>query len=86
MLIVITLIRPALKLLLAPPPTPPGSTVTEVIDNPIEQAAENNDPLGLMGIKESDKVASARAFARHNPLAVAHILRQMMTPPTKEGT
>jgi flagellar M-ring protein FliF len=86
MLIVITLIRPALKLLLAPPPTPPGSTVTEVIDNPIEQAQAGNDPLGMMGIKESDKVASARAFARHNPLAVAHILRQMMTPPTKEGT
>ena len=86
MLIVITLIRPALKTLLAPPPTQPGSTLTEVIDNPIEQPQANSDPLGLMGIKESDKVASARAFARHNPLAVAHILRQMMTPPSKEGT
>lgn len=87
MLIVITLIRPALKMLLAPLPTPPGSTVTEIIDNPVEPLPPPPpEPMGMLGLKESDKVASARAFARHNPLAVAHVLRQMMTPPSKEGT
>jgi len=71
LVIVMTLLRPALKAVLAPPPpAPPGSALNEVVeDEPASPA------LALVGPEASMRLDAARAMARSNPAAVANIVR-----------
>jgi flagellar M-ring protein FliF len=74
LVIVFTLLRPALKAALAPPPPPAkGSQVDEVVEG------DNLLPGGaampaLEAPRSNDKLEAARKLARENPAAVAHIV------------
>jgi flagellar M-ring protein FliF len=74
--VIFTLIRPALKTMLAPPPPPPepevGAQLDEVVDN--EAEAQDAERL-LLEQTQLSRLESARAMARNNPQAVAHIVR-----------
>ena len=82
LVIAMLMIRPAMKTLLTPARQEPK--VLAVIDNdlPVQSPASLTAPEVPMleGPKEDEKVAAARAFARANPVAVAHIVRSMMNP------
>jgi flagellar M-ring protein FliF len=68
------LIRPALTAMLAPPPPPePGSQLNEMVAD--ETPVAPPVPPVLMPPGNSDKVEAARALAKSNPAAVAHIVR-----------
>lgn len=73
LMVLTKLIKPALTTLLAPPPPPPapepGSTVSEVVDEPLPP------PLALQAPVYANKLEAARAIARDNPAAVANIVR-----------
>lgn len=72
--IVSKLIKPALTAVLAPPPPPePGSTLNEVVED-----APPATPPQLQGPQTSEKLLAARALAKQNPAAVAHIVRTMV--------
>jgi flagellar M-ring protein FliF len=78
LMIVLTLIRPALKTLLAPPPPPaPGSQVDALVDdkNLLPGAAAT---LALEAPRVNEKLASARALAKSNPAAVANMVRTLI--------
>lgn len=70
------LIKPALSALLTPPPPEPGSTLNEVV-----QDTPQPTPL-LQAPQTSDKLLAARALAKQNPAAVAHIVRTMVNGET----
>jgi flagellar M-ring protein FliF len=80
-LIGMMLIRPAVKTLTAPPPTPaPGSQVTEVVDDATPLPGPGGDsPLALEAPMETnDQLERARLLAKQNPAAVANIVRGLM--------
>jgi flagellar M-ring protein FliF len=75
LVIVFSLIRPAVQAALAPPPVPePGSGLNEVVDDPVE-VIETKKLAALAGPGTSDKLEAARAMAKSNPAAVANIVR-----------
>jgi flagellar M-ring protein FliF len=75
LVIVFALVRPALTALLAPPPAPPGSQLSEVVgDRPPQLPAEVMPPA-LEGPRANDRLQAARNLARQNPAAVASIVR-----------
>ena len=71
--IVSKLIKPALTVLLAVPQPEPGSTLNEVVEDPPPA------PPLLQGPQTNDKLLAARALAKQNPAAVAHIVRTMVS-------
>ena len=80
LLIVMTMIRPALKTLFAPPPPPePGSQVDAVVDD-VQQLPDgsSSQTLALEAPKVNDKLVSARQLAKDNPAAVANMVRTMI--------
>ena len=69
LLVFFGLVRPTLKVALAPPPPPePGATLTAVVDDAQELPA-------LPAPKSVEHLADARALAMDNPAAVAGIVR-----------
>jgi len=69
LLVFFGLLRPALKVALAPPPPPaPGSQLTAVVDDP-------QDLPALPAPKSIEHLNGARALAKDNPAAVAGIVR-----------
>jgi flagellar M-ring protein FliF len=82
LLIVLSVIRPALKTLNATPPPPvPGSQLSAVVDDvnalPEPDAAT---PLALEApAPGGDQLERARAMAKQNPAAVANIVRGLMS-------
>jgi flagellar M-ring protein FliF len=79
LLIVITLIRPAMKTLMAPPPPPPpGTQLTAVVDDAMP-LPEPDSPLALEApAPAGNQLERARALAKQNPAAVANIVRGLM--------
>ncbi len=77
LVIVSKLIRPAVTQLLAPPlPPPPGSQLDEVVDGEPGQALPGPGAMpALAGPGSNERVEAARALAKSNPAAVAHIVR-----------
>ena len=77
LVIVFSLIRPAVKAAIAPPPPPrPGSELNEVVDNDTaEQLIETTKLAALAGPGVNPKLESARILAKENPQAVANIVR-----------
>ena len=78
LLIVLMVIRPALRQLNAPPPAPaPGSRLNAVVDD--ENALPGpGSALALEAPKANEKLETARALARQNPAGVANIVRTLM--------
>jgi flagellar M-ring protein FliF len=69
LLVFFGMIRPALNAaLVVPPPPEPGSTVSEVVDDPQHLPA-------LPAPKTNEHLDGARALAKDNPAAVAGIVR-----------
>jgi flagellar M-ring protein FliF len=79
LLIVLTLIRPALKTLFAPPPPPaPGTQLDAVVDDENTLPDANETALALEAPKTNQKLESARQLAKQNPAAVANIVRTLI--------
>ncbi len=86
LLIVLTMIRPALKTLNAPPPAPekaaaPGSNLNALVDD-ATPLPEPDGPPALLEAPQpfgSDQLERARMMAKENPAAVAHVLRGLMS-------
>ena len=74
LVIVSKMIKPALTAVLTPPAPEPGAQLDEVVDDappPLKKL-----PLKvLQAPQDSDKLEAARALAKTNPAAVAHIVR-----------
>lgn len=83
LLIVLTLMRPAIKTLFAPPPPPPeapapGAQLSAVVDD-ATPLPEPGPPLALEAPPlGGDQLERARAMAKQNPAAVANIVRGLM--------
>ncbi len=77
LVIVFSLIRPAVQQMLAPPPPPPpGSEVNTVVDDGAAlPGLEARAPPQLAAPANNDKLEAARAMAKQNPAAVANIVR-----------
>jgi len=80
LVIVFTLVRPAVVALLAPAPVAaapaaPGAQLSEVVGDAAPAAAGNPTLPALEGPRASAKLEAARKLARDNPAAVAHIVR-----------
>jgi flagellar M-ring protein FliF len=74
--IISKLIRPAMNVVLAPPPPPePGTQLNEVVAGDPEIPRMPMMPPALMAPGQSDRAEAARALAKANPAAVAHIVR-----------
>lgn len=74
LLIIAKLIRPAMTVLLAPPPQPePGSQLDEVVAD--GEVHIPSLPPALVAPGSSAKVEQARLLAKSNPAAVANIVR-----------
>ena len=76
LVIVFTLVRPALKTLLAPPAASEpalGAQLNEVVDGAV--SAEQDAQKLLLAQTQLQRLENARAMARSNPAAVAHIVR-----------
>ena len=81
LLIVLTTIRPALKALMAPPPSPPGANLDTVVDDtPLLPGREPTpgSSMALPSPEHTGRLEEARQLAARNPIAVAHVLRSMM--------
>jgi flagellar M-ring protein FliF len=80
LMIVLTLIRPALKTLLAPAPAPaPGSQVNALVDDPNQlPGGAGAAPLALEAPRVNERLAHARALAKDNPAAVANMVRTLI--------
>jgi flagellar M-ring protein FliF len=74
LVIIFTLIRPALKALLAPPPAAEPREALAVVDD-TEAMPLEPEMLRIESPKVSAHLASARTFAKENPSAVANIVR-----------
>jgi flagellar M-ring protein FliF len=73
LVIVTKLIKPALTAVLTPPAPEPGAQLDEVVD---DTPPPPKVPLKvLQAPQNSDKLEAARALAKSNPAAVAHIVR-----------
>jgi flagellar M-ring protein FliF len=83
LLVFFGLLRPALKVALAPPPPPvPGAALTAVVD-------DTNELPALPAPQSSEHLQGARALAKQNPAAVAGIVRDWVNGeavPAKQGT
>jgi flagellar M-ring protein FliF len=82
LLIVMTLIRPALKTLNAPPPAAaeppaPGTQLNAVVDDVTPLPAPEESTPALQG-PGGDALERARSMAKQNPAAVANIVRGLM--------
>jgi len=78
LLIVLMVIRPALRQLNAPPPAPaPGSRLNAVVDDETALPGPGS-ALALEAPKANEKLETARALARQNPAGVANIVRTLM--------
>ncbi|GMV45512.1 MAG: flagellar M-ring protein [Pseudomonadota bacterium] len=79
LVIVFTLVRPAVVALLAAAPAAaaaaPGAQLSEVVGDAAPAAAGNPMLPALEGPRASAKLEAARKLARDNPAAVAHIVR-----------
>jgi flagellar M-ring protein FliF len=75
LVIIFTLIRPALKAALAPAPAAEPREALAVVDDNEEFPAGEPDVLRIESPKVSAHLASARTFAKENPSAVANIVR-----------
>ncbi len=76
LVVVFKLIRPALTSMLAPPPPPEaevGTQLNEVVEDDLA-AAQNAEQL-LLQQSQLKRLENARAMAKSNPAAVAHIVR-----------
>lgn len=74
LVIIFTLIRPALKAALQPLPAPEPREALAVVDDK-ESLPEEQELLRIESPKVSAHLASARTFAKENPSAVANIVR-----------
>jgi flagellar M-ring protein FliF len=86
LLVVLTLIRPALKTLNPPPvkaddaTTPqPGSQLNALVDDVNALPQPDGMPPALEGPDNSERLQRAKTMAMENPAGVAHVLRGMMT-------
>ncbi len=79
LVLVFGLIRPALRGLAAPPPAPaPGSQLDAVVGDEAGRGALPGPGRNLPALAaptENERIAAARALAKQNPAAVAHIVR-----------
>jgi len=77
LVLVFSLIRPAVKQMLAPPPPPePGSGLNEVVDDGAVLPVLPGGALPqLAAPANNDKLIAARNLAKQNPAAVANIVR-----------
>ena len=77
LLVVFGLVRPALKVALAPPAPLPGATLHTVVDD--DQVLPGLPAPGMVNAleapKTSDRLLLARSMAKQNPAAVANIVR-----------
>lgn len=73
LVIVFKLIKPALMVVLTPPPPVPGSQVNEVVDGGADAAAQALPALPPPA--QNARLEAARALAKQNPAAVANIVR-----------
>jgi flagellar M-ring protein FliF len=74
--VVLTLIRPAVRQLLAPLAPPPGSQVDEVVDDAAALPSPAQKPMVQLNAPlHSERLLAARALAKENPAAVANIVR-----------
>ena len=76
LVIVFTLVRPAVKAAIAPPPAPVavGSQIDEVVAGDAALPGPNDLPA-LEAPRSNEKLETARKMAKENPAAVANILR-----------
>ncbi len=77
LVIVFTLVRPAVKAAITPPPPPPpvvGGQVDEVVSGDDALPGPNDLPA-LAAPRSDEKLLAARKMAKENPAAVANILR-----------
>ncbi len=75
--IITKLIKPAMNVVLAPPPEP-GSQLSEVVDDDAVQAPPPKVKMPLKVLQaphDSDRLEATRNLAKTNPAAVAHIVR-----------
>lgn len=76
LVVVFSLIRPAVQQALAPLPPPPGSKLDEVVGDAAALPAPEPSPLvRLSAPAQNDRLEAARAMAKQNPAAVANIVR-----------
>ncbi|MFT3664512.1 flagellar basal-body MS-ring/collar protein FliF [Piscinibacter sp.] len=77
LLVFFGMVRPAMKAALAPPPAPaPGAQLSAVVDDDTAlPGAPGPAVAALPAPKSSEHLDAARALARQNPAAVAHIVR-----------
>jgi flagellar M-ring protein FliF len=79
LVLVFGLIRPALRGLAAPTPAPaPGSQIDAVVGDeggPGALPGPDRNVPALAAPAENERIAAARALAKQNPAAVAHIVR-----------
>lgn len=78
LLIIMTMIRPAMRQLAPPPPlVTVGANVQTVVDDAL-QAGSGQEVLAVEGPKANPKIEAVRQLAKQNPAAVAHVVRTMM--------
>jgi flagellar M-ring protein FliF len=77
LVIVFTLIRPALRAVLAPPPPVKGEQLDEVVagDDALPALAAPDGVAALTGPDNNARLDGIRAMAKDNPAAVANIVR-----------
>ena len=80
LVIVFSLVRPAVTAVLAPPPPAPGSRIDEVVGgNPALPAPGGALPAlaapAQVASAQADRIEAARALARQNPAAMAQVVR-----------
>jgi flagellar M-ring protein FliF len=76
LVIVFSLIRPALSALLAPPPAPaPGSRLDEVVGGDPALPGPAGRLPALAAPQQTDRIEAARELARQNPAAMAQLVR-----------
>ena len=76
LLVFFGMVRPVMRAVLAPPPPLPGATLDAVVDD--DQALPGlpaPDVKALAGPQSNARLEQARALAKENPAAVAHIVR-----------
>ncbi len=76
LVIVFSLIRPALRAVMAPPPAPaPGSRLDEVVGGDPALPGPAGRLPALAAPQQADRIEAARELARQNPAAMAQLVR-----------
>ena len=80
LLIISTMIRPALRSLMAPPPVVKGAQVDEVVGEDEALLADSSGQQEVRALKNEApaRLEDARQLAKQNPAAVANIIRGMI--------